>query len=164
MKKYVATFVVVFMVFAMAVPTKAQARQERKHPEHKAMQEGKRQMLTPEKRAEFMAKQLELNNAEKAKIQALFEKQAFKAKEYQEEMKKMREEHHARMNAERASNEAELIKIIGQEKFQKLQTQRIARLEKENRILKMRMMRKDAPLEHQKMRMEKRRKMHQQNQ
>lgn len=162
MKKYVATVMVVAMIFGITVTTQAQARQERKNPEHKSMQEGKRQMITPEKRAEFMAKQLELNDAEKAKVQALFEKQGLKVKQHQEEMKKMREELRVRFEAERSANEAELIKIIGQEKFQKLQSQRIAHLEKENRMLKMRMMRKDAPSEHQKMRMEKRRKMHQQ--
>ncbi len=164
MRKFVATLVAVSMVVGLAVNAQSQARQERRNPQHKVMQEGRPPMISPEKKAEFMAKELELNDAEKAKVQALFEKQTLKAKQHQEEMKKMMDDHRVLRESERAANEAELIKIIGLEKFQKLQSQRIARLEKENRMLKMRMMRKDAPVDRQKMRMEKRRKMHQQRQ
>jgi len=109
------------------------------------MRQPERKTVTPEKRAEFMAKQLELTDAEKAKVQALFEKQEVKAKQRQEEMKKMREEHRAKMDVERSVNQAELIKIIGKEKFQEMQSQRIARLEKENNMLKMRAQRGDCP-------------------
>ncbi|GAB1415075.1 hypothetical protein MASR2M117_04810 [Paludibacter sp.] len=89
--------------------------------------------VTPEKRAEFLAKQLELSDAEKAKVQALFEKQDVKIKQRQEQMQKLREEHLATMETERKANEAELIKIIGNEKFQKMQAQKISRLERINK-------------------------------
>lgn len=101
-------------------------------------------MISPEKRAEFMAKQLNLSAAEKAKVQALFEKQDVKIKEHQAEMEKLREERRAKFEAERKAQEAELIKIIGNEKFQQLQSLRIARLEKMNKMHKM----KDMKMRH----------------
>ena len=85
-----------------------------------------------------MAEQLQLTDVEKAKVQALFEKQQAKAKQRQEEMKSNREEQRAKMDAERKAYEAELIKIIGNEKFQQHQAQRIARLENKNRKMRMR--------------------------
>jgi len=42
------------------------------------------------------------------------------------------------MEAERKANQAELIKIIGQEKFNELQAKRITHLQRENQKLKMR--------------------------
>jgi len=138
MRKFVATLVAVSMVVGLAVNAQSQARQERRNPQHKVMQEGRPPMISPEKKAEFMAKELELNDAEKAKVQALFEKQTLKAKQHQEEMKKMMDDHRVLRESERAANEAELIKIIGQEKFNELQAKRITHLQRENQKLKMR--------------------------
>lgn len=146
MKRYVTFAMVAILMLGMATSTYAQVRQNRQKPAAgNEMRQPERKMLSPEKRAEFMAKQLELTPAEKVRVQALFEKQEAKANQRQEEMKKMREEHRTKMEAERSANQAELIKIIGNEKFQKMQSQRIARLEKENRMMKMRANRVNCP-------------------
>lgn len=133
MKRIVSITIVTVMLLGVLSTVEAQGREMRKGE----MRQGKREMMSPEKRAAFMAKQLELSDAEKLKLQALFEKQEAKAIKHREEMKKMREERHLKMIAERTANQAELIKIIGNEKFQELQSKRIARLEQENRKLKM---------------------------
>jgi hypothetical protein len=132
MKRIVSIAIVTVMLLGMLSTVEAQGREMRKG----VMRQGKREMVSPEKRAEFMAKQLELSDVEKLKLQVLFEKQEAKAIKHREEMKKMREERHLKMIAERKSNQAELIKIIGNEKFQELQSKRIARLEHQNRKLK----------------------------
>ena len=77
-----------------------------------------------------MAKQLNLTDAEKAKVKALFESQDANRQKKQAEMKKTREEMKAKFEAERKSQDAELQKIIGAEKFQKFQATRAERFEK----------------------------------
>ncbi len=143
MSKYVTFVITAILILGMALSVQAQVRQERQRPERKEMKQPEKKVVTPEKRAEFMAKQLELTAPEQAKLKTYFEKQDAKTKQRHEEMKKMREEQLAKMKAERIANQAELIKIIGNEKFQQMQSQRIARLEKENKMMKMRMMHKD---------------------
>lgn len=138
MKKYVAFAMAAILLLGMTVSIQAQVRQGGQGPARNEVRQPERKMITPEKRAEMMAEQLQLTDAEKAKVQALFEKQQAKAKQRQEEMKDNREEQRAKMDAERKAYEAELIKIIGNEKFQQHQAQRIARLENENRKMRMR--------------------------
>ncbi|MDO9635160.1 MAG: hypothetical protein Q7J05_09045 [Paludibacter sp.] len=143
MSKYVTFLITAILIFGMTLSVQAQVRQERQRPERKETKQPEKKVVTPEKRAEFMAKQLELTPVEQAKLKAYFEKQDAKTKQRHEAMKKMREEQLAKMKTERDANQAELIKIIGNEKFQQMQSQRIARLEKENKMMKMRMMHKD---------------------
>lgn len=142
MKKYAVLALATVFMFGTTLFAQNQ-------PQPKHQKEGKREfkrvekkMITPEKRAEFMAKQLELSDAEKAKVQALFEKQAASQKVQMEEIKKMRQEQKAKFEANRKAQEAELVKIIGNEKFQKLQAMQIEHLKKMNRGEKMKMMRK----------------------
>jgi hypothetical protein len=145
MRKYAMLAMGAILMFSMALMAQGQPQPKHRRADKKEVKQDVKKMITPEKRAEFMAKQLELTDAEKAKIQAMFEKQAAKNKQHIEEIKKMKEEQKARFEAERDAREADLIKIIGNEKFQKLQSMRIARLEKENRMYKMRMMHQAGP-------------------
>jgi len=92
--------------------------------------QSERPQVSPEKRAEKMAKELGLSDAEKVKVQALFEKQEAARIQHQSEVTKLREERMAKFEAERKAQDAQLIKIIGQEKFQKLENERIAFKEK----------------------------------
>lgn len=139
MKRYVTFAMAAILILGMTLPLQAQVRQAgQKTAAGKEMRQPERKMITPEKRAEIMAEQLQLTDVEKAKVQALFEKQQEKAKQRQEEMKNNREEQRAKIDAERKAFDAELIKIIGNEKFQQHQAQRIERLEKANRKMKMR--------------------------
>lgn len=133
MKRIVSIALVAVVLLGTVTTVEAQRRDMRKGE----MRQGKREMMSAEQRAGFMAKQLDLTDAERLKLQALFEKQETKAMKHREEMQKMREERRAKMAAERKANQAELIKIIGNDKFQELQAKRIARLENENRRLKM---------------------------
>ncbi len=86
--------------------------------------QGERPMISSEKRAEMLAKQLNLTDAEKAKVQALYQKQDADRQKKKAEVKKTREEMRAQFDAERKANDEELAKIIGTEKFQKLQAAR----------------------------------------
>lgn len=113
-------------------------RYEMRQGNREHMNPEKRERMNPEKRAEMMATQLQLSEAEQMKLKALFEKQEAKAAKHREEMKKQRDENRAKMEAERKANQAELIKVIGQEKFNELQAKRIAHLQRQNQELKMR--------------------------
>lgn len=159
MRKYVV--LVLAAVFMVSTAVVAQAQPGHKRDKKEIRQEVK-EKITPEKRAEFMAKELELSDVEKAKVQALFEKQDAKIKQQMEEVRKLKEEQKAKIEANRKAQEDELIKIIGDEKFRQLQSKRIARLEKENRMHRMKMMQQQGPgTEQQYMMMEKMKKMHQ---
>lgn len=103
--------------------------QEERGPK-KEFRKGDRPMVCPEKRAEKMSQELGLSAAEKAKVQALFEKQDAKHKEQMEKGEKMRAEMKTKFDAERKANDEELTKIIGPEKFKKLQDMRAEKMEK----------------------------------
>lgn len=126
MKRYVMLALVA--LFTLSLSLQAQDRPQR----------GQFQMATAKERAERMAKQLELNDAEKAKVQALFEKQDKKREEMRAEIQKIREEKkeangdlRAKFEEERKASDAELESIIGKEKFEKYQK---ARAEREARF------------------------------
>jgi hypothetical protein len=137
MKQNVTLVMLVMLMLGITFSVQAQYRNQRPGQRNEFRQQERKQ-VSPEKRAEMMAKHLELTAEEKAGVQALFEEQDAKVKQRMEEMKKMREEVKAKMEAERSANQAELVKIIGNEKFQQLQAKRIERLEKELRMMKMR--------------------------
>lgn len=138
MRKILTIACVAMLSTGMVVMAQAPQHPNVKRGERKEMRQEKREHFNPEKRAEMMAKQLELTEAELVKLKALFEKQEAKATKHREEMKKQREEQRAKMEAERKANQADLIKIIGQEKFNELQAKRITHLQRENQKLKMR--------------------------
>jgi len=145
MRKYVMIVMVAIFMSGNAFNAQGQPQPRHKRADKKEVKQEEKKMITPEKRAEFMAEQLELTDAEKSKVQDLFVKQEARNKQHMEEIKKLKEEQKAKFEAEKAAREADLIKIIGNEKFQKLQSMRIARLEKENRMYKMRMMHQAGP-------------------
>lgn len=134
MKKIVYLVLAAILLSATVITVQSQPRGKYVNRPTTETKKADKPNFTPENRAEFMAKQLELSDAEKAKVQALFEKQDAKVKQRQEKFRKVREEHLAAVEADRKANETELIKIIGNEKFQQLQAQRIYRLEKMNKI------------------------------
>ena len=145
MRKYVMLAMVAIFMSGTVLIAQGQPQPNHKRGDKKEVKQDEKKMITPEKRAEFMAKQLELTDAEEAKVQDLFVKQEARNKQHMEEVKKLKEEQKAKFEAEKAAREADLIKIIGNEKFQKLQSMRIAHLEKENRMFKMRMMHQAGP-------------------
>jgi hypothetical protein len=78
-------------------------------------------MITPEIRADKMAKELGLNDSQKTQVQALFEKQAA---DRHQQAEKLKVEMKAKFEAQRKANDEALANIIGQENFKKLQAQR----------------------------------------
>lgn len=138
MKRIVIIAGIALLSAGMWVSAQTTDRPGAKKGERYEMRQGNWEHMNPEKRAEMMASQLQLSEAEQVKLKALFEKQEAKAAKHREEMKKQRDENRAKMEAERKANQAELIKVIGQEKFNELQAKRIAHLQRQNQELKMR--------------------------
>ena len=124
MKKYAMLVMASAILFSVAVRGQEQTPPQGRKSDRKEFKQAERPQVSPEKRAEKMAKELGLTDAEKAKVQALFEKQEAVRVQHQSEVIKLREEHLAKFEAQRKAQDAELVKIIGQEKFQKLENER----------------------------------------
>ena len=80
--------------------------------------------LTPQMRADRMATELGLTDAEKLKVKLLFEKEDANRVKRMDENQGMRNEVRAKADGDRKSKDAELEKIIGKEKFQKMTEKR----------------------------------------
>jgi len=130
MKKYGMLALAFGFIFSFAVsaqdqmPPKGQGEGAPK-PE---MRQGNRPQMTPQVRAERLSKQLDLTDAQKAQVQALYEKQNTERQKKQAEVQKTREEMKAQFDAERKAQDIALEKIIGPEKMKKLQDMRAERM------------------------------------
>lgn len=124
MKKYVLLVMVSAFMFSMAVSAQDQTPAQGSKSEKKEFKQGERPQLSPEKRAERMAKELSLTDTQKAQVQSLIEKQDAKRVQHLAEIKKIREEQKAKFVADRKSMDDELVSIIGKEKFQQLESKR----------------------------------------
>ncbi len=118
----------------LAVTINADAQRENRGPSN-----NDRQTLNPEKRADAMAKQLDLSEDQRDELVKHFEKSA-KAweknrEEASSEAKANREERRAEMEKVREQNDKDLEKIIGKDKMEKWRQIQKDRLEKrrENR-------------------------------
>ncbi|MDR3652404.1 MAG: hypothetical protein P4L34_05460 [Paludibacter sp.] len=140
MKKYGMLALATILMFSMTVMAQNSNPPQRPNGERGKFKQAERIMVSPEKRAERIAKELGLTDAQKADVQALFEKQFEKRHLEMEKVEKMREEMKTKMLAERKANDEDLAKIIGQENFQKLQSMRAEQMQKmkERRENKMR--------------------------
>jgi len=127
MKKYVMLVLCSMFMFNVATIAQGQVRPHGRTGEKKVFRQAEKIQVSPEKRAERMAVKLGLTNEEKVKVQALFEKQDAKRDQQQAEIKKIREERIAKFGNERKEQDAELEKIIGSDKFQKLENERTDR-------------------------------------
>jgi Spy/CpxP family protein refolding chaperone len=78
-------------------------------------------IVTPQMRADKMAKTLGLTDAEKSKVKELFEKQDAARIKMADEVYKIKQEMRVKFENARKANEADLEKIIGKDKFEKLQ-------------------------------------------
>ena len=125
MKKYAMLALATAIMFSVTVSSQNQTPPPPgRKAEMKEFKQGERPQITPEKRAERMAKELGLSDAEKVKVQALFEKQDAKRDQHQAAVKKVRDEQKAQFETERKVQDAELETIIGKEKFQQLEKKR----------------------------------------
>ncbi|MPN03096.1 hypothetical protein SDC9_150319 [bioreactor metagenome] len=118
MRKYVMLALVA--IFTMSFAVNAQDQRPPRGERGFGMQ------MSAKERAARLATQLELPDAEKAKVEALFEKQDKKREEFKAEAKKLNEER-GKLMEERKAEDEELQAIIGNEKFEKLQSIRTER-------------------------------------
>ena len=124
MRKYGMLVLATMFMISLAISAQEQNPPQGRKGERKEFKQADKLQVSPEKRAEKMAKELALTDAQKVKVQALFEKQEAKRLQHQTDMKKQKEEQMAKFEAERKAQDAELVKIIGQEKFLKLENER----------------------------------------
>jgi hypothetical protein len=123
MKKYAMLLLVGAFMFSVSAVAQDQTAPEGKKSEVK-------QAPTPEKRAEKLAKDLSLTDAEKAKVQELYVKQDANLEKFKSEVSKESPDFKKKMKEFRDSQEAELSAVIGTEKFKQLQTIREERKQK----------------------------------
>ncbi|ADQ79668.1 hypothetical protein Palpr_1522 [Paludibacter propionicigenes WB4] len=128
MKKY--AMVVMTTMLMVGFTTMAQNRPPVKNMrgERTELKTQKREMATPEKRAERLAKELELNSTQTSDLKVFFEKQDAKRHEEMENLKKLRAEMKAKKEAERKTDDAALAKILGPEKFHQFELKRAERI------------------------------------
>ena len=119
MKKY--SIALVAMVFALSTVLVAQQpqrpNQKARQGERKEMRQDNREKLTPQKRAGYMAVNLELTDAQRKKLEAYFEKQEKQVADHRAEMEQQREQHRLKAEEMRKAHEAEMEKILGTEKY-----------------------------------------------
>ena len=106
MRKYVMLALVA--IFTMSFAVNAQDQRPPRGERGFGMQ------MSAKERAARLATQLELTDAEKAKVEALFEKQDKKREEFKAEAKKLNEER-GKLMEERKAEDEELQAIIGKE-------------------------------------------------
>lgn len=121
---------------------------EKKYENGKEFREGNREQmkeqLSAKKRAGYMAVDMELTDAQRDKLQALFEKQDKQREDHQAEMKKLREKQMSKMEEQRKTNEIEMEKILGTEKYKALKDKRTERKERvEKNMARQRQMREN---------------------
>lgn len=125
MKKNLLVALIALFMISSAVSAQSIANQGKPGEFKKEMRSHKKGFETPTMRATKMAKLLDLTDAEKGKVKSLIEKEDANRIKMMDEMQAMREEMRLKVEKQRKSNNEDLEKIIGKEKFQKLQDMRM---------------------------------------
>jgi periplasmic protein CpxP/Spy len=123
MKKYVKLILASVFLFSMT----AMAQELTPPPANAGGQNGMRQQVSPQLRAENMSKALNLTDAEKAKVQEVYEKNDVIFTKFRAEVKRDSPDFREKFKALRDAQDADLTNVIGKEKFatwQKLQAER----------------------------------------
>jgi len=127
MKKYAKLVLASLFIFSMTVMAQEQATPSVKPTGQGETRQGPRQQLSAQVRAENMAKDLSLSDAEKSKVQEVFEKNDVLFTKFRAEVKRDSPDFREKFKALRDAQNADLVKAIGQEKFdtyQKLMAER----------------------------------------
>lgn len=132
MRKYVIVAMASLFMLGSGLTAQQQAPQRQQRPERKEAQKAEIPQLSAEKKAERMAKELQLTEQEQKKVQELFEKQEERRIKHQAEIEKQKEKFRKMYESERKAHDAELEKIIGKEKFAQLQAKRAEQMKKLN--------------------------------
>ncbi len=123
-------------IFSLTVAAQQQTTppQCQKPGTKKEFKHEKKEKVTAKKRAGFMAVEMELTDAQRDKLQTLFEKQDKQRDEHMAEIKKLRDQEMAKAEVIRKANDAEMEKILGAEKFQQFKAKEAERREKFNKM------------------------------
>jgi len=127
MKKYARLFLAALFLFSMSVMAQEQTPAAANPTGQNGMNHGPRQQLSAQVRAENMAKDLALTDVEKTKVQEVFEKNDVIFTKFRTEVSRDSPDFREKFKALRDAQNADLVKVIGQEKFdtyQKLQAER----------------------------------------
>ena len=119
MKKYLKLILASAFIFSMTATAQQQTPPQG--------QFGMRQQLSAKERAENLAKDVSLSDADKAKVEAVYEKNDAIFTKFRTEVSRDSPDFREKFKALRDAQDAELISIIGKEKFevfQKLQAER----------------------------------------
>lgn len=119
MKKYLKLILASVFIFSMTATAQQQTPPQG--------QFGMRQQLSAKERAENLAKDVSLSDADKAKVEAVYEKNDVIFTKFRTEVSRDSPDFREKFKALRDVQDAELISIIGKEKFetfQKLQAER----------------------------------------
>ena len=131
MKKYAKLVLASLFIFSMTAIAQEQTTPPANPTGQSGMRQGPRQQLSAQVRAENMAKDLSLTDAEKAQVQEVYEKNDVLFTKFRSEVTRDSPDFREKFKALRDAQDADLIKVIGQEKFatwQKLQAERRAKM------------------------------------
>ena len=130
MKKYAKLVLASLFIFSMTAIAQDQTTPPVNSAGQSGMRQGPRQQLSAQVRAENMAKDLNLTETEKTKVQEVYEKNDVLFTKFRTEVSRDSPDFREKFKALRDAQDADLIKVIGQEKFaawQKLQAERRAK-------------------------------------
>lgn len=129
--KKVGLLVLATLFMVSVVTAQEQTTQGGQGMGHKReFRESHKGIATPQMRADRMAKELDLTDAEKAKVKELIEKQDANHIKMADEVNKVKQEFKTKFENQKKTNDVDLEKIIGKEKFQKLQSLRTEKMDK----------------------------------
>ena len=123
MKKYAKLILASVFLFSMTAMAQEQTPPPAPGGGQNEMRQGPRQQMSAQLRADNMAKALNLTDAEKAKVQEVYEKNDAVFTKFRAEVSRDNPDFREKFKALRDAQDAELIKVIGKEKFDKWQTQ-----------------------------------------
>lgn len=132
MKKYVKLALASVFFFSMSVMAQDQIPTPANNGTQNGMRQGPRQQASAQLRAERMAKDLSLTDAEKAKVQEVYEKNDVLFTKFRSEVSRESPDFREKFKALRDAQDAELEKAIGKEKFQTWQKLQAERRQKMN--------------------------------
>jgi len=127
MKKYAKLILASVFLFSMTAMAQEQTPPPAKTDGQNEMRQGPRQQMSAQLRAENIAKALNLTDAEKAKVQEVYEKNDVIFTKFRAEVKRDSPDFREKFKALRDAQDADLINVVGKEKFatwQKLQAER----------------------------------------
>ena len=124
MKRYALLALATVFMINVAVVAQNPTAPQKKDIHQRGFKHAEKPQMSAQKRAGYLAVDLELTDAQRTKVQALFEKQDKIREQRMAEVKKMREQEMAKIETERKAQEAEMEQIIGKEKFQQLEMKR----------------------------------------